>query len=57
MEIVIGIYKVNYYVNNIVTSMKLSQSSEIYIELSQTSMLELFCENNEQLKTVNHFQK
>ena len=46
MEIVIGIYKVNYYVNNIVTSMKLSQSSEIYIELSQTSMLELFCENN-----------
>ena len=30
---------------------------EAYLERSRTSMMELFCENSQQLKVVNYFGK
>ena len=43
LGITIGIYKVNYCVNNTVISVKLTQSSKMYIAPCQRSMLEFFC--------------
>ena len=38
-------------------SFLLDLNSEVYLEPSQTSTVELFCENSRQLKAVNYFRK